>query len=179
MYFLIKKLKHILYRLFIMPIVKTSLKKCGKKVYVGERFRVNAKRVTIGDFSTIGTDANILCTTADVVVGKHVMISHGLTLITGRHRYNIVGKYMQEVKDSEKEFDDDAPIFIEDDVWIAANVSILRGVTIGRGSIIGYGSIVTRNVNPYSIVVGNPAKEIKKRFSQKEINQHNIFLDKM
>jgi acetyltransferase-like isoleucine patch superfamily enzyme len=52
---------------------------------------------------------------------------------------------------------------IEDDCWIAANTVILAGVTIGRGSVIAAGSVVTKDVPPYSIVGGVPAKVIKSR----------------
>ena len=52
---------------------------------------------------------------------------------------------------------------IEDDCWIAANTIILAGVTIGRGSVIAAGSVVTKDVPPYSIVGGVPAKVIKSR----------------
>lgn len=56
------------------------------------------------------------------------------------------------------------PIIIEDDVWIGTDVIIMSGVKIGKGSVVAAGSIVTKNVEPYSIVGGNPAKLIKKRF---------------
>jgi acetyltransferase-like isoleucine patch superfamily enzyme len=55
-----------------------------------------------------------------------------------------------------------APVVIEDHVWIGFNVGILKDVTIGKGAIIGAGSIVTENVEPFTIVAGNPAKIIKK-----------------
>lgn len=59
----------------------------------------------------------------------------------------------------------DDPLVIGDDVWIGHNAMILPGCrSIGRGAIIGAGSVVTRDVAPYSIVAGNPAKEIRKRF---------------
>lgn len=177
MYFLIKKIKHALYRLFIMPfVIKTALKSHGKKVYIGERFRTNAKHVSLGNNTSIGTDANILCTNANVVIGNYVIIAHGLTIITGRHRYNIPGRYIRDITDLEKEPIDDLSITIEDDVWIAANVTILRGVTVGRGSIIGCGSIVTKDVEPYSIVAGNPAVKIGNRFSNEEKRRHEEFL---
>jgi acetyltransferase-like isoleucine patch superfamily enzyme len=55
-----------------------------------------------------------------------------------------------------------ADIIIEDKVWIGFNVIILKGVKIGEGAVIGAGSVVTKDVPPYHIVAGNPAKIIKK-----------------
>ncbi|MBQ0004011.1 MAG: hypothetical protein KBT21_10810 [Treponema sp.] len=57
---------------------------------------------------------------------------------------------------------DPKPIKIEDDVWIGCNSIILRGITIGKASIVAAGSVVTKDVPPYTIVAGNPAKVIKK-----------------
>lgn len=54
-------------------------------------------------------------------------------------------------------------ILIEDDVWIGARVTILDGCRIGKGSVIGAGSVVTKNVDPYSVVYGVPAKTVRKR----------------
>ena len=51
---------------------------------------------------------------------------------------------------------------IKDNVWIAANVVILPGVTVGEGAVIGAGSVVTKDVAPFTLVAGNPAREIKK-----------------
>lgn len=59
---------------------------------------------------------------------------------------------------------------IGNDVWIGSNAIILGGVIIGDGAVIGAGSIVTKNVEPFTIVAGNPAKEIRKRFSESTIN---------
>ena len=55
------------------------------------------------------------------------------------------------------------PITIEDDVWVAGRVNIMAGVTIGKGSVIGAGSVVTKDIPPYSVAVGAPAKVIKQR----------------
>ena len=60
---------------------------------------------------------------------------------------------------------------IGNDVWIAANVSVCRGVHIGDGAVIGAGAVVTKDVAPYTIVAGVPAKPIKKRFDDKTINR--------
>lgn len=60
-----------------------------------------------------------------------------------------------------------APISIEDHAWIAVRCLILPGVTIGKGAVVGAGAVVTKDVEPYSIVVGNPAKPIPKKRQQK------------
>jgi acetyltransferase-like isoleucine patch superfamily enzyme len=60
-------------------------------------------------------------------------------------------------------------VIIGNDVWIGNSAVILSGVTIGDGSVIGANAVVTKNVSPYSIVVGNPAREVKKRFSEEEV----------
>lgn len=59
------------------------------------------------------------------------------------------------------------PIIINDHVWICANATILKGVTIGEGSIIAAGAVVTKNIPPFSLVGGNPAKVIKSNISWK------------
>ena len=61
-------------------------------------------------------------------------------------------------------------IIVENDVWIGMNVMIMSGVKIGSGSVIGAGSVISKDVEPYSIVVGNPAKVIKKRFTDDQID---------
>ncbi len=77
---------------------------------------------------------------------------------------------MIDIKDKLPE--NDLDVVIEEDVWVGANVIILKGVTIGRGSVIAAGSIVTKNVEPYSIYAGVPARKIKERFSEEEISEH-------
>lgn len=61
-------------------------------------------------------------------------------------------------------------VYIGNDVWIGASVTILDGITIGDGAVIGAGALVTEDIAPYSIVVGVPAKQIKKRFDDDEID---------
>ena len=63
-------------------------------------------------------------------------------------------------------------IHIEDDVWIGANAIILRGVKIGKGSVIAAGSVVTKDVERYCIYGGVPAKKIRQRFTDEQIEEH-------
>lgn len=70
----------------------------------------------------------------------------------------------------------DKDVIIEEDVWIGANVTILKGVTIGKLSIIAAGALVIKDVPPYSIVGGVPAKFLKKKWDKEEEEMHKSFL---
>ena len=73
--------------------------------------------------------------------------------------FGVLGNYLENKIALEI---DNKEIIIEDDVWIGFNSIILKGVKIGRGAIIGAGSIVTKDVEPWTLNVGNPIKAIKK-----------------
>ena len=110
---------------------------------------------TIGDYSEIGEGSRLY---GEVHVGKYVMMGPQCWIYTQNHEFNKLDRPMalqgpQVAK----------PVFICDDVWIGGRVTILPGVTIGEGSIIGAGAVVTKDVPPYSIVGGNPAKVIRMR----------------
>jgi serine acetyltransferase len=62
-------------------------------------------------------------------------------------------------------------IIIENDVWIGAKATIMSGVRIGNGAIVAAGSVVSKDVPPYAIVAGNPAKVVKYRFSDEQIKK--------
>lgn len=85
---------------------------------------------------------------------------------------------MSSVTDNEKLPENDRDIIIDDDVWIGINAIILGGVHIGTGSVIGAGSVVTKDVPPYAIVGGNPAKVIRYRFTEEEIKTHTEILER-
>jgi maltose O-acetyltransferase len=92
-----------------------------------------------------------------VIIGNNVMMASDVTILTLNHNYNEKNKPMREqgVKFLN--------VIIEDDVWIGYRVTILPGVKIGKGSVIGAGAVVTKNVEPYTVVGGVPAKFIKER----------------
>ena len=74
--------------------------------------------------------------------------------------------------------ENDQDVTIEDGVWVGCNVTILKGVTIGRGAVVGAGSLVTKDIPPYSIAVGNPARVIKSRFTEAQIEEYETILKK-
>lgn len=166
-------------KLFVAPVKKISFGKCGKNVKIGAKTRFYGINnfYCLGD-SFIGEGCMFMCTKAKIVVNKHVMFGPNVVCITGGHRYDLIGRYMDSVLESEKEGLIDKDIVFEGDNWIGSNSIILKGVKVGIGSIIGAGSVVTKDVPAYSIVCGNPAKVIKHRFSEEQIVQHSLAINK-
>lgn len=130
------------------------------------------KNLLIGNDVSIGERATIMCTRAKVRIGDHVMFGPNVTIITGGHRTDLVGRYMTTVTNAEKRPEDDRDIVFEGDNWIGANATILRGVTVGRGAIIAAGAVVTKDVTPYSVWGGVPARCLKMRFDADTLQKH-------
>ena len=109
-----------------------------------------------------------------VTIGKYTSIAQNLYILTGGgHDYNKVTTYpfqcfeeYQEATKKWKPFNTDDPIHIGNDVWIGVNVTIRGGVTIGDGAVVAMGAVVIKDVEPYEIVGGVPAKHIKYRFGK-------------
>ncbi|MBL7110192.1 MAG: acyltransferase [Candidatus Marinimicrobia bacterium] len=106
--------------------------------------------VSIHQFSYI--DAS-----GDLEIGSHVMIGHGVTIMTNSHNFNQLENPMKNQGVKHKK------VIIGEDVWIGAKSTILMGVNVGKGAIIGANSVVTKDVPEYSIVGGIPAKVLKIR----------------
>lgn len=98
-----------------------------------------------------------------VRAGRYVMFGARVTIVGADHRFDVPGTPMI-FSGRPKPLD----TVIEDDVWIGGGSTILVGITIGRGSIIATGAVVTRDVPPYSIVAGIPARVLRKRFENPE-----------
>ena len=133
---------------------KLILPECGQNVNIehGAQFAYDLR---IGDNSGVGVNALI---SSHVTIGRDVMMGPDCMLFTANHGMDDLSIPMWRQESSEPK-----PIVIGDDVWIGARTIILGGVHVGNGSVIGAGSVVTKDVEPYSIVAGNPAKLIRKR----------------
>lgn len=107
----------------------------GKGVNVRQHVRIHWPwKLSIGSNVWIGVDAWLL-NLESITLGSNVCISQGVFLCTGSHHFD----------SSSFEFDN-APISVEDGVWVAARATVLRGVTIGRGALIGATALVSKNV---------------------------------
>jgi chloramphenicol O-acetyltransferase type B len=111
---------------------------------------------------------------AKLTIGKFCSISTRVSFfLGGNHNIKRISTWLPELNmkfDQTRDLLTNGDIIIENDVWIGMNVMIMSGVKIGNGSVIGAGSVVSKDVEPYSIVVGNPAKVIKKRFTDDQID---------
>ncbi|MEP7263116.1 MAG: acyltransferase [Bacteroidota bacterium] len=163
-------------RLWVSLFVNPFFHKKGKGSLIRRRTRMDVlpinqfnigQHTTIEDFSTINNGlgdviignhsriglSNVLI--GPVKIGNQVILAQNIVVSGMNHGYQDVAIPIRLQKCTV------SPIIIEDECWIGANAVITAGVTIGKHSVVAAGSVVTRNVRPYSIVAGNPAKIIK------------------
>lgn len=125
--------------------------------------------VKMGKYSFCGYD----CEISNCEIGSFTSIANGVVIGGGMHPMDWVGmspvfyKGRDSVKAKFSEFDRKVvkPTIIGNDVWIGRNALVKQGVNIGTGAVIGMGSVVTKDVPPYAIFAGNPAKFIRYRFN--------------
>ena len=123
-------------------------------------YPINHDKLVIGKFCSVACGAKFLFNSAN----------HTLDSLSTYPFPIFFEEWNLDVKDITKAWDNKGDIVIGNDVWIGYEAVILAGVTIGDGAVIGTRAVVTKDVPPYTIVGGIPAKPIKKRFSQENIN---------
>ena len=132
--------------------------------------RVDVGRETYGKINVDIYDAN---TNKVLKIGSFCSIASNVRFLCGGNHFTdrILTYPIQKKFFNIDEAMTKGPIIVEDDVWIATNALILSGIRIGRGAIIAAGAVVTKNVPPYAIVAGTPAKIIKYRFDDETIKE--------
>lgn len=130
----------------------------GKYSYIGDHSHVIAK---VGRFCSIGPHVRTITSSHPT---DYISTSPCFYSVNKQSGISFVNETVFQEKPGENEW-----IEIGNDVFIGDSVLLMRGVKVGNGAIIGAGSVVTKDVKPYSIVVGNPAREIKKRFDLEDI----------
>lgn len=146
----------------------------GSNIAINRRCYINNS--IIGDYSYVGLN----CVINYTQIGKFCSIARGVDIGGFNHDYTKVKtmpefRFKQLFETQERVNtnlnEEEGLCKIGNDVWIAAGAHILHSVTIGDGAVIGAGAVVTKDVEPYSIVTGIPAKTYKKRFEQKYIDK--------
>jgi len=161
----------------LMYMYRSQFAACGKNVhfYPLESYFFY-KTIEIGNNVYIGPGAMFLASDSSIIISDKVLFGPKVSIIGGNHAAHIIGKFMFDYRISDKLTSDDQPVIIETDVWVGSGSYILNGVTIGRGAIVAAGAVVTKNVPPYALVGGIPAKIIKHRWSVVEILEHEKLL---
>lgn len=139
------------------------------------------KGTSIGDYTYLNSGVMLI----SGHIGRLCSIGYRCMIGPNEHPINNIIThpiiYSKKYKDIENKnyinFKEKKPPVIEDNVWLGANCTVMKGITIGEGSIIGANSVVTKDIPPYSIAVGSPAKVIKNR--KEEFNLENISLKDM
>jgi len=161
-----------------MYMCRSSFSSIGKNViFHPTNSSFSFKTISIGNNVAIGEKAFFNATLSHIYIANNVIFAPNVTIRGGNHRYDIIGKFISDYHESDKRPEDDEPVHIESDCWIASNVIILKGVTIGRGSIVAAGAVGNKSIPPYSIVGGVPAKVLKFRWNTvEEIMKHEELL---
>ena len=135
-------------------LLRLKVKHAGRNIKYQIDFDVFGGRdIFVGD-NVILVNTFINCVDAEVYIGQDCFFGHRVMLITGNHDYSKFGLARQKSIGGRN-------IHIEEGVWIGSGVIVLGGVRIGKHSVVAAGSVVSKDVPPYSVVGGVPAKLIK------------------
>jgi galactoside O-acetyltransferase len=141
--------------LFLRSIFyKLIFKSCkGGLIIYPSVYIIFSHRISVGERVAINVNS-YLDGRGEITIGNGVLVGPNCVIASCEHTFDNrdVPIYQQPVKYG--------PVIIEDDVWIGANVVIKCNVIVGKGSVVGAGAVVTKNVEPYTIVAGVPAKKI-------------------
>jgi len=140
--------------------MRRRLRSCGCDVELCHPFDIRGpEHVSLGDHVFIGPRVLIGATAvAPVSIGNHVLFGPEVKLITGDHRLDLPERTIMASGPGKQ-----GAIVIEEDVWIGAGAIVLKGVTVGAHAVVGAGAVVAKDVGPYEIWAGNPARPVGKR----------------
>ncbi|MGX7023971.1 CatB-related O-acetyltransferase [Vagococcus hydrophili] len=158
------------------PLIRVGKKSYYSGFYENSNFENGCVRYLWGDETTrdlFHPEKDFGWELDKLIIGNYVCIASGVTiLLGGNHNHHpdwlTVYPFEEGIKDS---FEKRGDTVINSDAWIGMGATIMPGVTIGEGAIVATGSMVVKDVQPYTIVGGNPAKVIKKRFDEATIGK--------
>lgn len=169
-------LGHRLWRIGRMLLYRPLFGSYGRNFRFDPDGDYTYRTIHVGHDVHLGMRPTLNATRATIRIGSKVMFGPEVTIRGGNHRIDMVGRFMFDVTDAEKRPEDDLGVVIDDDVWVGTRAVITHGVTVGRGAVVGAGAVVTRNVPPYAVVAGVPARVIRFRWDVETILRHESIL---
>ena len=160
----------------LVVLYRNRFGRCGVQFHFDPRGTYSYENIYCGDHVSLGERPALMATRSKIIVGNHVIFGPEVVVRGGNHRIDLVGRFMDTVAEGEKRPQDDRDVVIGDDVWIGTRAIILHGVTIGRGAVVAAGAVVTKDVPPYAIVAGVPARIVKYRWDADTISRHEGIL---
>jgi virginiamycin A acetyltransferase len=165
-----------LLRSLVRAIEKRSFEEKWRKINPHNETKVDGRIfpmeiVTVGKgtYGTITIQSLYITPNEKLVIGNYVSIAPNVTFLLGvNHQIDTATTFpfhSKLIQRSPIDAISNGPIVIEDEVWIGTGAMIFSGVKVGKGAIVAAGALVTKDVQPYAIVGGNPARVIRSRFS--------------
>lgn len=156
-------------------LIKKRLASCGKDVIITFPCKIaKPQNIHMADHTLVQPNVTFIMNKGNVYIGKWTVIASNCTLITDNHvptvgvNHRMLGRY--HINDRVKD------IILEDDCWAGAGVTLMSGAILRRGSIAAAGAVVNKEVPPYAVVAGVPAKIIATVFTIDQILEHEQYL---
>lgn len=142
----------------------------GKHSIVMHNSQLVPENMYLDDYVVIQNNINFISFKGRLIVKKYSVISSGCIIIPASHKLKVgIPFYASTIKHIA---DENKDIIIEEDCWIGAGAILLPGIKIGRGCVVGAGAVVTKDIPPYAVVVGIPARIIATKFCIDDIKTH-------
>ncbi len=161
------------YIIFVKNTKRRSYPRIGKHVDLYGPLSLDPNLVTLEDYTRLQPGVRIISENGHVVVRKYSAIGADTLIVPGSHLPTMgLPQYMSTSHINDKA----TTIVVEEDCWVGARSILLSHCHIGRGAIVAAGSTVTKEVPPYAVVAGSPAKVIGTRFTIEQIIEHEASL---
>lgn len=170
----VKKALSTIHALYFAPLAYENYGQVGKHSIISNNSFLNCANMYIDDWCVIQGQNNFISYHGKLTIKKFSVISSGCTIVPGSHRLTVGVPFFLSTTNHVN--DDEGDITIDEDCWIGTGCILLPKCHIGRGAVVGAGSVVKKDVPPYAVVVGSPARIIAVKFSFEQVLKHEAIL---